>query len=121
MAETGDFPVLETYRLVLREIVSEDALSLLAVYADPKHMQWYGIDPFPDLAAAEARIKTFATMRAQANPGTPWGITIKESGLLVGTCGLFAWNRNWRQCSVGYELVKDAQGHGYMQDPRKKH
>jgi ribosomal-protein-alanine N-acetyltransferase len=116
MTSPATFPILETSRLLLREIVAEDAPSLFAVYADPKHMQWYGIDPFPDLAAAEARIKTFAVMRAQANPGTPWGITTKENGLFIGTCGLFAWNRNWRKCSVGYELVKEAQGHGFMQE-----
>ena len=116
MTSPATFPILETSRLLLREIVAEDAPSLFAVYADPKHMQWYGIDPFPDLAAAEARIKTFAVMRAQANPGTPGGITTKENGLFIGTCGLFAWNRNWRKCSVGYELVKEAQGHGFMQE-----
>ncbi len=68
MAGTGDFPILETSRLLLREIVAGDAPSLFAVYADQKHMQWYGIEPFPDLAAAEARIKTFSTMRAQGGP-----------------------------------------------------
>lgn len=73
-----------------------------------------GIDPFPNLAAAEARIKSLAALRQQANPGTPWGITTKQDRKFIGTCGLFAWNRNWRKCSVGYELVKEAQGQGYM-------
>jgi ribosomal-protein-alanine N-acetyltransferase len=113
---SGDFPVLETSRLVLREIMAADAPSLMAFYADPEHMQWYGIEPFSDLAAAEARIRMLAAMRAQPNPATPWGITLKEDGRFVGTCGLFAWNRKWRKCSVGYELVKEAQGLGFMQE-----
>ena len=33
---------------------------------------------------------------------------------LVGTCGLFSWNRNWRKCVIGYELAPHAQGKGYM-------
>ncbi len=108
------FPSLKTPRLLLREIVDADAPALLALYADREHMQWYGIDPLPDLAAAENRIRKLAEMRLAPNPGTPWAIEL--SGTFIGTCGLFAWNRNWRKCSIGYELSKSAQGHGYMRE-----
>jgi ribosomal-protein-alanine N-acetyltransferase len=108
------FPRLNTTRLLLREIEAKDAPALLDLYADRDHMQWYGIDPFADIAAAEARIKKLAEMRLAPNPATPWAIDL--SGDFIGTCGLFAWNRSWRKCSVGYELTKTAQGHGYMQE-----
>jgi len=110
------FPVLDTSRLVLREIASADAPALFAIYEDREHMRWYGIEPFPDLAAVEARIKTLIDLRRQTNPGTSWAITTRHHGALIGTCGLFAWNRAWRKCSVGYEIAKSAQGKGYMQE-----
>lgn len=34
-------PCLHTPRLQLRELTSEDAPSLLALYADRDHMRWY--------------------------------------------------------------------------------
>jgi ribosomal-protein-alanine N-acetyltransferase len=116
MQRPDSFPCLETPRLRLQQLGADDAASLLAIYRDTEHMKWYGIDTLQDLAAAEARIKVFAGMRRQANPGTPWAIWSKSGSAMIGTCGLFAWNRNWRKCSMGYELAKEAQGHGYMQE-----
>ena len=107
-------PLINTSRLVLREVAAEDAPALFSLYADREHMQWYGIDPFPDLAAAESRIRKLAEMAQAPNPATSWAIEL--AGKFIGTCGLFAWNRGWRKCSVGYELSKAAQGHGYMQE-----
>lgn len=110
------FPTLETERLHLREIVAADALALFAVHGDPVAMQWFGTDPLPDLAAAAKLVETFASWRAQANPGTRWGLQVKGREGLIGSCGLFAWNRNWRKCSIGYELNRNARGQGYMHE-----
>jgi len=107
------FPHLKTPRLLLRELVTADAPALFDIYADREHMRWYGIDPFPDLAAAEGRINKLSEMRLTPNPSHPWAIEL-HSGAFIGTCGLFAWNRAWRKCSLGYELTRAAQGHGYM-------
>jgi len=108
------FPYLNTSRLLLREVVAADAPALLALYGDHEHMQWYGIEPFLDLAAAESRIRKLTEMSYAPNPATCWAIEL--AGHFIGTCGLFAWNRNWRKCSLGYELTRSAQGHGYMQE-----
>ena len=111
---TSHFPTLETTRLQLREIVHADAPALFAVHGDPESMKWYGADPLPDEAAARALVDLFAGWRRLANPGTRWGIQLKGQGRLIGTCGLFSWNRNWRKCTLGYELLADARGKGYM-------
>lgn len=77
-------------------------------------MQWYGIDPLRDLSAAEERIRALQGLGRQPNPACPWALETKAESRFIGTCGLFAWNRNWRKCSVGYELARDVQGRGYM-------
>jgi ribosomal-protein-alanine N-acetyltransferase len=110
------FPALDTARLVLREIVAEDAPALLSIHGDADLMKWFGNDPLPDLGAAGALIRTFAGWRQLPNPGLRWAIARKGQPGLIGTCGLFAWNKSWRKCIVGYELAKDAQGNGYMQE-----
>ena len=114
MQELPTFPQLETNRLRLREIVEADAEDLFAIHGDSALMQWFGSEPLPDLSAAQTLIKTFASWRALPNPGTRWAIEPKDSTGLVGTCGLFSWNRNWRKCVIGYELAIHAQGKGYM-------
>jgi ribosomal-protein-alanine N-acetyltransferase len=114
MPELASFPTLETERLLLREIAAHDAPALFSIHGDAELMRWFGVDPLADLAGAEDLIKLFTSWRVQANPGTRWGIHIKNEPTLIGTCGLFGWNRNWRKCIIGYELAADAQGRGYM-------
>lgn len=110
------FPHLKTPRLVLREIVHSDAPALFAVHGDPESMQWFGSDPLVDEAAAVQLVELFAQWRSLPNPGTRWGLQIQGESVLVGSCGLFAWNRAWRKCTVGYELHPRARGLGYMQE-----
>jgi ribosomal-protein-alanine N-acetyltransferase len=110
------FPTLETGRLVLREIVPADATALFAVHGDPASMKWFGVDPLVDEAAAGKLVEIFASWRAMPNPGTRWGIQIKGQSTLAGTCGLFAWNRAWRKCTLGYELNPVCRGQGYMHE-----
>jgi ribosomal-protein-alanine N-acetyltransferase len=111
-----EFPTLETPRLHLREITDSDAPALFAIHSNAGHMQWFGSDPLTDLNGALELVKLFAGWRQQANPGTRWGIELKDRPGLVGTCGLFGWNRGWSKCTLGYELSPEATGQGLMRE-----
>ena len=112
----AEFPLLETPRLLLREIVESDASALLAIHSDAEHMKWFGAEPLRDVAGALGLVKLFAGWRQQASPGTRWGIELKGTPGLVGTCGLFAWNPAWKKCAIGYELAPQATGRGLMRE-----
>jgi ribosomal-protein-alanine N-acetyltransferase len=112
----SDFPKLNTERLVLREILPSDAASLLAIHGDPETMKWFGTDPILDIHQAQQLVQNFAAWRELPNPGTRWGIQVAGEWALVGSCGLFKWNRAWKSCSLGYELARAAHGQGYMQE-----
>ena len=43
------FPVIETDRLLLREITDEDASSILEYLSDDEVMKYYGLEPFTSL------------------------------------------------------------------------
>jgi [ribosomal protein S5]-alanine N-acetyltransferase len=116
MAESSVFPVLESERLILREIISSDAKSLFTIHGDPERMRWYGNEPMKDLAAAKDMVRAFAAWRKLPNPGVRWGIQIKGQKKLIGTLGLFSWNRNWQRCILGYELTREEEGKGYMRE-----
>ncbi|WP_061535170.1 GNAT family N-acetyltransferase [Collimonas arenae] len=109
-----EFPSIQTDRLLLREIVATDANDLFAIHGDPELMRWFGTDPLKDIAAAHGLIKAFAGWRLQENPGVRWGIQIRGQPRLLGTCGLFRWDRNWRKSMLGYELAAQAQKQGVM-------
>lgn len=36
--------------------------------------------------------------------------------MLVGSCGLFKWNRGWNSCSLACELAPGARGLGLMNE-----
>ena len=114
--KSSDFPTIETERLLLREIVHADVPALFAIHGDPEVMKWFGVDPLVEEAGAAKLVDHFVSYRAQPNPGTRWGIQVKDRESLVGSCGLFAWNRGWCKCTIGYELHPEAQGQGYMQE-----
>ncbi|SMC29359.1 ribosomal-protein-alanine N-acetyltransferase [Andreprevotia lacus DSM 23236] len=116
MTQPLPFPTLETERLLLREIRDSDASALFAIYGDTALMRWFGMDPLVDLAAAQNLVKVFASWRLLPNPGTRWAIQIKGETALVGTCGLFSWNRESRKCVVGYDLAAPVHGRGYMRE-----
>jgi [ribosomal protein S5]-alanine N-acetyltransferase len=110
------FPTLQLQRLRLREITLSDAPAILAIHSDSKLMKWFGIDLFTDLVAAEKLIESFSKLRETPNLGIRWGIELLERQGLVGTCGFFGWNQNWRKCSIGYVLAESAAGQGYMSE-----
>lgn len=110
------FPELWTDRLVLREIVPSDADAIFRIFGDPEVMRLSGSDPLPDINAAKALIDYFANGRTLPSPDIRWGIQLKDSSELIGTCGFFAWNRGWRKCMLGYELNVAWQMKGFMSE-----
>ncbi|QSI34326.1 GNAT family N-acetyltransferase [Variovorax sp. RKNM96] len=108
------FPSLATPRLTLREIAPTDAASLLAIHGDREAMRWFGSDPITSLPEAEQMVQTFASLRKPPVLGIRWAIERNQDRRHIGTCGLFRWNRNWKSCSVGYELARDTWGNGLM-------
>ncbi|PHV10478.1 GNAT family N-acetyltransferase [Chitinimonas sp. BJB300] len=110
------FPTLHTPRLTLRELVPSDAAAVLGIHGNPEVMRWFGSDPVKNQDEALRLIEAFAGWRKLPAPGTRWGICLNETGELIGSCGLFKWNRSWRNCTLGYELARSAWGLGFMNE-----
>ena len=115
MTAAPAFPTLQTARLLLREITPEDALALFEIHGDPAAMRYFG-SLQKDLDGMRAVIQRFAQWRSLPAPGTRWGIALQAGGPLIGSCGLFSWNRESRRCALGYELHPTHQGQGLMQE-----
>ncbi|MBB5203802.1 RimJ/RimL family protein N-acetyltransferase [Inhella inkyongensis] len=115
MSTSTAFPTLQTARLLLREITADDARALFEIHGDPVAMRYFG-SLQRDLDSMRAVIQRFAQWRQLPAPGTRWGIALQCGGPLIGSCGLFSWNRDQRRCMLGYELHPAQQGQGLMQE-----
>jgi len=114
MADTA-FPTLVTERLNLREITHDDVDAMFAIHGDAELMKWFG-DPVADRAATFELINMLAGWRKLADPGVRWGLERRNEPGLIGSCGLFGWQRRNRKCVIGYELAREAQGQGLMHE-----
>ena len=70
------FPVLETKRLLLRQITLADAENLFSFFSDPQVMRFYDCEAFASIEQAIGIIQRFAEWFERQN-GFRWGIALK--------------------------------------------
>ena len=100
----GTFPVLQTNRLILREITLEDAPAVFAMRSDPEVMRYIGKLPQQELREAEAMIQEYLQAYAN-NEAINWAICYAESPeLLIGTIGFWRFDKVNHRAEIGYTL-----------------
>lgn len=72
------FPKLETERLLLKEITTDDAEDIFAYFSDDNVTRYYGQDTLKDIKQAEKFIDLFSKNYAEKR-GIRWGIQKKDS------------------------------------------
>lgn len=109
------FPVLETERLVLREITLDDAGFWLRNFSDPSVVERTAFEPPADLAAAKAELIQYAVRPFERGTGIRWGIALRPSNELVGTLGYHEWMREGaHRARAGYDLLPEYRRRGIM-------
>jgi ribosomal-protein-alanine N-acetyltransferase len=98
------FPVLETKRLVLRELSENDCSTLYKIYSDENILKYYGVEAFSSESDAINLISAY-NEKLKSNQSIRWGIELKETGELIGTCGFHLINSKHRRAELGYELL----------------
>ena len=103
--------VLETPRLLLREMMPEDFDALYAVLADSDIMQHY------PCTFDEARVRGWIARnmeRYRKDGFGLWAVVLKESGEMIGDCGLTMQciDGQWLP-EIGYHIRRDCQRRGY--------
>ncbi|MFI5148331.1 MAG: GNAT family N-acetyltransferase [Bacteroidia bacterium] len=109
---------LETPRLYLREMTSEDAPFILALNADPEVIQYVGELPLKDIKEAEnvlymnilPQYKRYGMGRLLAE--------LKSSGEAIGWCGI-KWDADKECYDLGYRFFKKHWGQGYATESAK--
>jgi ribosomal-protein-alanine N-acetyltransferase len=108
------FPLIETERLVLRELRPDDERALYVLFSDPEMMRYWG-EPHDSLARTKAMVTTIIeAYRAQT--GIEWGVTLKSTGELIGkVCHHRLMKAHFRS-EIGYILAKAHWGHGLVHE-----
>ena len=106
-----DFPILETDRLILRNITTEDANCILKYLSDEEVMTYYGMTPFKSITDALDEISWYDSILTNKS-GIRWGITLKHQDRVIGSCGFLNAVPQHFRIEIGYELSKDLWGRG---------
>lgn len=108
----GEFPRLETKRLVLREMRPEDAEAIFHILGDEEVMRYYEMPVFIRLEEARQTLERVRSRRERGE-GMRWGITIKGEDTVVGSCG-YSWHLSHRFGEIGYDLARAYWKQGIM-------
>lgn len=107
------FPRLETRRLVLRQIIGMDAEDIFRIYSDEEVMRYWGAPAHKSIYQTRIMIDEISSS-FQTQEGIRWGITLKNDGRLIGSCGHWRLMKRHFRSEIGYELSRDFWGQGIM-------
>lgn len=109
----GAFPALETARLHLRRIGLDDTDALFDLYSSDAVAQYLDIDTLTDRSGAE-ELAGFFVRSYDEQFAIRWGIVLRSSNRLIGTCGYNGLDAENRRAEVGYDLLPAHWGQGIM-------
>lgn len=101
--------ILETERLIVRELGEEDAEAVLAFNGDPEVMSTTAEPLWTDLAEARRRLRGYPDYREHGYGR--WGLVLREEGRVIGFNGL-KYLPELGETDLGYRLCRDAWGRG---------
>jgi len=111
----GEFPRLETERLVLRRMTLDDAEFYLRHFSAPDIVELTAFEAPKDLEAARTELRAYCIENFDRNTGIRWGISRKPDPALIGTCGFHQWVREGgHRARIGFDLVAAHRRKGIM-------
>ncbi|MFI6793202.1 GNAT family N-acetyltransferase [Nonomuraea sp. NPDC050383] len=115
-----DYP-LTTERLLLRPFTPSDLDAVHAFESRPdvtRYLYWEA----RDLDAARTGLETKISRTAIADEGDALNlaVTLRDSGLLIGTVILIWTSKEHRQGEIGYIFNPDHHGHGYAPEASRE-
>jgi [ribosomal protein S5]-alanine N-acetyltransferase len=105
--------VIETPRLLLRELADDDLDALAAIFADPEVMRFIGTGGVRNRVVARLTIERQQTTYRERGFGE-WATVERSTGDMVGLCGLIHWDDidGVDELEVAYLLARSAWGRG---------
>ena len=104
---------IQTPRLLLRELRSDDWPAVLAYQSDPRYLRHYAWEgrSAEDVQAFLEELVSW--QHEEPRHRYQLAVTLRETGELIGNCGLRLDQPDATQGDIGYELTPAQWGHGY--------
>ncbi|HNY21327.1 MAG TPA: GNAT family N-acetyltransferase [Treponemataceae bacterium] len=103
--------VIETSRLLLRELTFGDADALALALSDPVSMRYY---PAPFSAEKVRQWIQWNVDNYRAHGFGLWAVILKESGELIGDCGITLQDIEGKRLpEIGYHIRREYCGKGF--------
>lgn len=109
------FPTLYTGRLILREIVMDDAEDFLSIRSNKKIMSAIDREPLSNMDEIKAFIELIKNNQL-ANSGIAWAICLKETNRMIGHFGFHRIDKVNYRAEIGYALLPSFHGLGYASE-----
>lgn len=109
------FPVLQTESLVLRKLTAVDAPEIFLLRSDKRVNTFLDRPILADIEGAHQFITKIENFIA-AKESLYWAITLKDNDTLIGTICIWNIEKQKAQAEIGYELLPDFQGKGFMNE-----
>lgn len=120
MKNPDTFPELVTERLRLREITMDDLDWYFHHFRLPEIAETTDFDGPADLDTARDELEKYILTPFKESTGLRWGITLKGSDELIGSCGFFKWEHDpHRRAEIGYDLHPAYWRQGIMTEALK--
>lgn len=106
-----EFPIIETRRLILRRVTTEDAHDMFKYLSDKDVVKHMGLVPYQTVKDVLGEIRWYNSIYEEGT-GIRWGITLKDFDKVIGSCGFLNMLTKHYRAEVGFELSKDYWGKG---------
>ncbi|MHA1907480.1 MAG: GNAT family N-acetyltransferase [Candidatus Thorarchaeota archaeon] len=109
------FPELETERLLLREISEHDTEGIFQNFSDEEITDIIGMGKLSKMDDAKGIVKEFQEYHGKGT-GIAWAVVLKEGNQFIGTCTYEELDKRNNRAEIGYDLLREHWGNGYMDE-----
>jgi ribosomal-protein-alanine N-acetyltransferase len=108
-------PQLETERLILRKLNSQDENDIFEYASDDEVTRFLSWDTYKSIEDSRDYIN-FMLGRYERDEAGEWGIVLKETNKLIGAIGIIYCDMRHRYAGIGYVLSRKYWGQGIMSE-----
>ncbi|MFD1020875.1 GNAT family N-acetyltransferase [Thalassobacillus hwangdonensis] len=104
-------PTFETERLILRDVEEKDLNAMFDYLSDREVVKHMGLAPAVFLEDVRNELDWYTSIKEEGT-GMRWGITLKNTDQMIGSCGFLNRAPKHHRAEIGFELSRNHWGRG---------